>query len=331
MRLTPRRPRASVLAATFLLTVALAAVARAQVSPPLVEVADGVAAAVGRSERGWSRETLPPPISGRNFIIDFYRLGGRYVKVVLWPGYSPEEAEFGLDTFAARVRWESRAKLEGLGDEGYLWGNPPDHKNVTFRKGNVLVYMTGRLESDARRFAYAVASALPAGDRVGLVECGPERAPAAPSALVRRWAEASPEGGGFRVLLPCDAEALSTEKGGSFRRDVRTRRGHVSYHVGYTALSPDEAERLRSLYAEDEAGPRRTTLADAKVISRRRFVKDGFPAVEHVEGSAAEGFSRRLSVVTGTHAYTLMASSSSESMLRSAEVEEFFRSFKING
>lgn len=331
MRLGNYRLTASVLVVTCGLAAALTARAQVQISPQLVKVSDSVELYLRKSNPGWSRETLPPPISGENFIIDFYRFGGRYVKVVLSPGYSPEEAEFGLDSFAAHIRAARNAKLEGLGDEAYLWGDAPDHKNVTFRKGNVVVYMTAKLESDAERFAYEAAAALPEGDRVGLKECSPARMLAAPAPLLRRWTEVSPEGGGFRALLPCDFNSSVKDGGGSFSRDIRTKRGDISYRVIYSPLSADEARKAQQLYARDAAGPPYPWLRGVKVISRRTVIAGGFPAVEYVASPPEGGFWRTIMVASETHSYTLMASSSAEEMLHSAEVEEFFNSFKIVG
>lgn len=305
--------------------------AQVQISPQLVRVSDGVELYLRRREPSWSRETLPPPGSGGNFIVDFYRLGDRYVKVVLSPDYSPEEAEYGLDSFSTHFRAQSSAKLEALGDEGYLWGNAPDHKNVTFRKGNVVVYMTAKLESDAKRFAYEVAAALPEGDRVGLKECSPARMLAAPAPLLKRWVEVSPAGGGFRALLPCDSNSSVNGGGGSFNRDIRTKRGSIAYRVIYSPLSPDEAREVQQMYARDAAGPPYPWLRGVKVISRRRVIAGGLPAVEYVASPPEGGFWRTILVASDTHSYTLMAFSSAEEMIHSAEVEEFFGSFKIVG
>ena len=108
----------------------------------LDKVAHAIESKLQLTMPGWERTSIKPASIDENtnsdqVIIQQWSSKKRNVKIAVLAHQTEAEAIIALRQFAVDKRTNS--KLEGLGDEAYLWGI---NNSIAFRQGNLTLYMS---------------------------------------------------------------------------------------------------------------------------------------------------------------------------------------------
>jgi hypothetical protein len=114
-------------------------------------------------EKGWR---LEDKLVRYDVVFHYWRNKGRYVRLSFFYCKTEEEAAERLqkDMKGARAEFGTGGKAQAIGDEAYEWeGIKGGQALVNYRRGRVIVAVSGRTIAEAEDCAKAIASLLGSG------------------------------------------------------------------------------------------------------------------------------------------------------------------------